>query len=201
MSIKEIPQPIPPTNQRIKKTSWMELVRHEDEWKFKKTHHTRNYDMVLRRWVEDKSQIKVEYLTLESQGVLKKQSIKVLVERSGLDPQSIRKLVGYFVVTLVATVPSAPEYEHIYLSVVKGGKRRRRRIDGHFVINDLAGTMFGNQVLSWNHIWIKRLPKEVRIKPKEAQRMLDSGEIAAILPEDANTGKFSKRKVVFNVRL
>lgn len=201
MSIKEIPDPIPPSNRRIKKWSLMMLVRHDGEWKFEKTNHVRHYDMVLRKWVEDKSQITKEFLSLASQGVKKSHSIKVLVERSGLDPQSIRKIVGYFVVTLIATIPPAPEYEHIYLTVVKGGKRRRRRIDGHFVINDLACTTLGYQILGWNHVWVKRLPKEVRIKPKEARKMLDSGEIATIVPEDVNTGKFSNRKVVFNVRL
>jgi hypothetical protein len=195
-------EPIPPSNQRTKEVSWMTLVKDPEKgWIYKKTFHTKNYDMVLRRWIRDESKTRTEYLSLESRGVSKKQRIKVLVTRTGFDPVNVRNYSKTFIVELEATVPAIEEYEAVFLTVVRGGKRGRRRVDGHFVINDFSGQVFGFQKLDWSSKWIKRLPKEIPVTPKQAQAMLDSGEAAKLFAEGSTGQIVSDKNVVSNVRI
>ena len=194
------PQPIPNPNQRIKKQSIEMIVKHEGKWVFRKQNVQYSYDMVLRKWLRDSTKSSVEFIPIAERGVLKKQTLKLLVVREGLDPATVRRHVFYGVIELTAKVPQAPEYQDIFLTVFKAEKHGRRRVAGHFIINDLAENTFGTQKLDFTHIWVSRSKTEKRVTPKQAQKLFDSGEVADIVSEDPD-GNFSPRKIVFKKRI
>lgn len=194
MSRPEIPEPIPPSNKRTKKWSITELVRHEGEWKFEKTNHIRHYDMILRKWIEDKSQITKEYLSLESQGTKKVHRLDLLLQRTAFDSH-LREISAWFKITVECRVPEAPEFEHWYLKVVKSHQTKRKWCKGCFVLNDLAlGTA---QTMSWTHRWIKRVGEEIKLTQEQASKLIEAGEIADIVEEDPKKpDQFSSQKCI-----
>lgn len=198
MSRRDIPEPIPNPNERTKSWSFIEVTKKNGKWCYRKDNHVRNFDMILRMWVEDPSKRTTEYLSLESQGVAKKQQLKVLILRTTINSH-LKQVHGYFLQTVECTVPEAPEYKDWFLKVVKGHKTRRKWCKGYFVLSDLAlGTA---QILFMQHRWVKKVGEEKRVLEKNVEKMIESGEVSDLLSEDPNTGKFSERTVVFNVRL
>lgn len=193
MSRTEIPEPTPNPNERIKKWSIDLLVKHEGEWCFERTHHVRRFDMVLRKWIEDKSKVTVEYVSLESQGIKKSHTLDVLILKEGQDEFLDPKFI-YIKRTLQITVPNSPEFTNQYLKVNKGHKTKRKWVRGCFVLSDLAlGTA---QILNWQHPWIKPIGKREIVDDEEAQRMIDNAEVADLV--SLKKGKISERRVVFN---
>lgn len=195
-----LPTPAPNPNARVKKQFIGMIVKHEGKWMYRKKHVRYDYDAVLRKWIRDKNKDTVEYTPISELGVLKTQSLKLLVSREGIDPSTVRKIMGFFVVKMQAEVPDAPEYKDVYLTVFKAEKHGRRRVAGHFVINDLAENKFGYQKLEWDSLWITRVGQEKRVTSKEAQRLMETGEVADIISESA-TGEFTEEKWLFNKRI
>lgn len=181
-------QPIPRNpNDRTKIWSWIELVREDGEWKFKKTTHIRSFDMILRRWVEHPEDDQVEYLSLQSRGVKKVQRAKILVARSVPDPTTFETLRAFFLFELEARVPDAPEYEHIYLTTTPYQKNGRNEVRGTIVLNYL--NFDSAHIMPWNHHWCKVVGKPVKLTDEEAQKMVEAGEIADVLEKVPKVGE------------
>jgi len=196
MSTREIPQPIPPKNERIKTYSVDFLTRHNDEWCFERTHYTREFSVVLRKWMPKPELTRKEYVTLESQGIKKVQRLDVLIQRTAFDSH-LREISKWFRITLECRVSNDVQYEHHYLKIVKPHQTKRKWCKGCFVLSDLAIGV--GQILSWSHRWISRVGEEKIVTQKEASKLIEAGEIADIVEEDPKKpNQFNKRKCVFH---
>ena len=168
------------------------------KWVFKRENKIMEYDIVLRRWIPKPEKTTTDYVSLEERGVLKKQTLKVLIIRSGLD-SSIRKIYGYFLVELEASIPTgSPEFEDLFLTITKPSFSKNRRVSGHFILSDLKrGT---GQILDFQHPWVRRIGEEKRLTQEQASKLFESGEVACMLSEDAD-GQLDTRKTVFLKKL
>lgn len=192
------PQPIPKPNERTNKWAWITLERHENEWRYKKVSHVEIFDMILRKWIKHPELDKTSYISLEEKGVKKIQTVKILVGRSIPDPETFEVLRAFFLYTLRAQVPDAPEYEHVYLTKTPYEKHGRTTVRGTIQINYLHFAT--NHPMDWNHYWIKQIGKPRKLTVEEANKMVNAGEIADVLEKPPKAGQY-ERKCVSRKRL